>query len=202
MTDYTPDHYASRTYEKMKDVLMDPSAETPFVHYHMIRSHEGNITIWEKGLVGKDNEYVKTYGHYHIGKLDETYRVLCGEGIAIAQLRATDSNGNPIDDEIETAYAVRVKPGDEIYFAPNWGHLVVNTSNGFFATIDDSPVNFGKADEASLPGHADYESVKKMHGFCYYVVEKEGKPTLVKNSLYKKIPEIQIIDLADYPLKK
>jgi hypothetical protein len=38
-----------------------------------------------------------------------------------------------------------------------------------------------------MPGHADYEMVKKMRGFAYYVVEKEGKPSLVKNRLYKEI---------------
>ena len=40
--------------------------------------------------------------------------------------------------------------------------------------------------------HADYEPVKKLQGFAYYVVEKEGQPTLVKNTKYKTVPEASI----------
>ena len=200
--DFTDKHYAARLHEKMVDVLMDPSAPGPKVHYHMVRggSNQRNITIWEPGLVGK--EYIKTYGHYHVGKLDETYWVIFGEGIVLVQRRVLDSSGNPIDDEIEDAYAVHVKPGDAIYMPSEWGHLVVNISNTYFVTADDSPVNFDEENPVSFPGHADYEAVKKMQGFCYYIVNENGKPTLVKNEKYKKIPEIKIIEINEYPLKK
>lgn len=202
MTDFTKQHYAERTHQKMRDVLMDPDAQGPEVHYHMVRggSDQRNITVWEPGLVGQ--EYIKTYGHYHVGKLDETYWVIFGEGVVLVQKRAVDSSGNPIDDQIEKAYAVHVKPGDSIFIPAEWGHLVANISKTFFATADDSPVNFGDDDPVSLPGHADYEAVKKMQGFCYYVIEKDGSPALVKNPKYKKVPEISIIEVRDYPLKK
>ena len=39
-------------------------------------------------------------------------------------------------------------------------------------------VNFDEANPVSMPGHADYEPVKRMRGFAYYVVEKDGKPAL------------------------
>jgi glucose-6-phosphate isomerase len=200
--DFTTKHYAPRTYEKMQEVLMDPNAPGPQIQYHMVRggSAQRNITIWEPGTIG--GEYIKTYGHYHVGKLDETYWIIFGEGIAILQKRALDENGNYLDDQIEEVYAVHVKPGDAIYIPSEWGHLVVNISKTYFATADDSPVNFDEANPVSMPGHADYEAVKKMQGFCYYVVEKDGQPTLVKNPKYKKIPDIQIIEIKDYPLKK
>ena len=38
-----------------------------------------------------------------------------------------------------------------------------------------------------MPGHADYEAVKKMHGFAYYVVEHNGAPALVANTLYTEV---------------
>jgi len=38
-----------------------------------------------------------------------------------------------------------------------------------------------------MPGHADYEPVKRMRGFAYYVVESGGKPALKKNPKYKEI---------------
>ncbi|MBI3282555.1 hypothetical protein HYZ70_00580 [Candidatus Curtissbacteria bacterium] len=202
MTDFTGQHYASRTHEKMREVLMDPSASSgPAVHYHMVRGGSGqrNITIWEPGIVG--GEYIKTYGHYHVGKLDETYWVLFGEGVVLVQKRA-GGNENPVDDEIEEVYAVHVRVGDSLFIPAGWGHLVANISKTFFVTADDSPVNFEEVDPVSLPGHADYEAVKKMQGFCYYIVEKDGKPVLVKNEKYKKAPVIEIIEASDYPLKK
>ena len=57
--------FADRKHEKMKEVLMDPSAQGPEVHYYMIRggSDKRNITVWESGTVA--GEYIKTYGHYH-----------------------------------------------------------------------------------------------------------------------------------------
>lgn len=200
MKDYTKQHYAERTHEKMRDVLMEPNAEGPAVHYHMVRggSDQRNITIWEPGKVRE--EYIKTYGHYHVGKLDETYWVLFGEGIVLVQKRTVDGSGKLVNNEIDQMYAVHVKAGDSIFIPAEWGHLVANISKTFFVTADDSPVNFEEVDPVSLPGHADYEAVKAMQGFAYYVVERDGKPTLVKNEKYKKVPELEIIEAKDYPL--
>ena len=79
---------------------------------------------------------------------------------------------------------------------PGHGHLVVNTGTTWLVTADDSPVE-GTGDNASMPGHADYETVKKMRGFAYYVVEKDGKPALVANPLYK---EVQKTDFGGIPV--
>jgi glucose-6-phosphate isomerase len=183
-----PKHYAARTHEKMREVLMDPNGVGPAVHYYMIRGgkEQKNITVWEPGAVS--GEYIKTYGHYHVGKLDENYWIIFGEGIAILQKLAVDEKGNMIPDIVEEFKAVNVKTGDNIYMPPGYGHLLVNTGTTYFVTADDSPVDFGeKKDEASMPGHADYSLVQKMQGFAYYVVEKNGKPALVKNKKYKEI---------------
>jgi len=181
-------HYAARTHEKMAEVLMDPKGIGPEIHYYMIRGgkDQKNITVWESGTIS--GEYIKTYGHYHVGKLDETYWIIFGTGIALLQKLAVDENGNMIPDVVEEFKAVNVKTGDEVYMPPGYGHLVVNIGTTYFATADDSPVDFGeKKDEASMPGHADYELVKKMQGFAYYVVENNGKPALKKNPRYKEI---------------
>jgi glucose-6-phosphate isomerase len=184
--------FADRPHEKMKEVLMDPSAKGPEIHYYMIRGgvDKKNITVWETGTVGK--EYIKTYGHYHVGQLDETYWIVNGEGIVLLQTRREDSNGRPIDDEIETFKAIKVKAGDHVFIPSGTGHLVVNIGKNWLVTVDDSPVNFEEVDPVSLPGHADYEPVKKLQGFAYYVVEEDGKPKLVKNTKYKIIPEASI----------
>lgn len=187
--------FAERTHEKMKEVLMEPNAPGPEVHYYMIRggTTKTNITVWEVGKVGR--EYIKTYGHYHVGKLDETYTVLQGEGIVLLQKRRRDQNGNPVDDDIEEFKAIHVIKGDSVFIPSEVGHLVVNIGNTWLVTSDDSPVNFEERDPVSLPGHADYEAVKKMRGFAYYVIEQDGKPTLVRNPLYKKVPPAQITPL-------
>lgn len=187
--------FAERTHEKMKEVLMEPNAPGPDVHYYMIRggTNKTNITVWEVGKVG--SEYIKTYGHYHVGKLDETYTVLQGEGIVLLQKRKRDASGNPIDDEIEEFSAIRVIKGNSVFIPSEVGHLVVNTGNTWLVTSDDSPVNFEERDPVSLPGHADYEPVKKLRGFAYYAVEQDGKPTLVRNPLYKTVPPAQITSL-------
>jgi glucose-6-phosphate isomerase len=184
---------ANRTHEKMKEVLMNPEAFGPELHYYMIRggSEKKNITVWENGTVG--GEYIKTYGHYHIVDFKETYWVLEGEGVLLLQTRQKDENGNYIDDKIESFKAMKVKAGDKIEIPSFAGHLVVNTGKTWFVTSDDSPVNLD--DSASMPQHADYEAVKKMKGFAYYVVEKDGLPTLVKNENYSSVPEASIIEL-------
>lgn len=193
-----PKHLATRSHEKMQEVLMDPQTPGPSVHYYMIRGDmkEGrgnNITVWEPGTVGK--EYIKTYGHYHVGRLDETYWFLAGKGIALLQKLATDREGNMIADVVEEFKAIPVKSGDELFIPAGSGHLVVNTGKDFLVTSDDSPVNFDEVNPASLPGHADYELVKQMRGFAYYVIEHEGKPALVKNKLYKEIRKSELAGL-------
>ncbi|OGG57856.1 hypothetical protein A2853_01850 [Candidatus Kaiserbacteria bacterium RIFCSPHIGHO2_01_FULL_55_17] len=183
--------YAARTHEKMKEVLMSPDAPGPAIHYYMIRggSEKRNITIWEAGTVG--GEYIKTYGHYHVDELDETYWILAGEGVVLQQ-KLVDPK---VPDVVEEFKAILVKAGDSVYMPPNVGHLAVNVGKTWFVTADDSPVA-GTGDSASMPVHADYESVKKMRGFAYYVVERDGKPVLVPNKLYKEVKKSDLGGLA------
>lgn len=174
--------YAARTHEKMRDVLMDQEAVGPAIHYYMIRggSKKRNVTILETGTIG--GEYIKTYGHYHVGDLDETYWFKVGEGVALLQKLADPSDPSVVEE----FKAVQVKAGDEVYMPPGYGHLMVNTGKQWLVMVDDSPVE-GAEDSASMPGHADYEPVKKMQGFAYYVVEHDGMPALRRNPKYTEV---------------
>jgi len=180
-------HYAARDHAKMREVLMDPNGAGPAIHYYMIRGgrDQRNITVWEPGTIS--GEYIKTYGHYHVGTLDETYWILFGTGIILKQKRASGEQGKPCSDVIDEFIAIPVKPGDSVYMPSGYGHLAVNTGSTYFVTADDSPVNFDEANPVSIPGHADYEPVKKMRGFAYYVVEHQGKQALKLNPRYKAI---------------
>ncbi len=192
---FAANHYGPRTHEKMKEVLMDPQGVGPAFHYYMIRGGkiQRNITVWEVGTIS--GEYIKTYGHYHVGKLDETYWILYGQGIGIEQTLVSDKDGNMIADKVAEIKIIPVKTGDSVYFASGHGHLFVNIGETYFVTADNSPVNFEKKDEASLPGHADYTLVQKMQGFAYYIVEHEGKPALVKNKRYSEIRKEELAGL-------
>ena len=184
--------YAARTHEKMQEVLMSPDASGPAIHYYMIRggSKKRNVTVLETGTVG--SEYIKTYGHYHIGDIDETYWFSSGQGIVLQQKLADSTQA----DVVEEFKAIRVTAGDSVYMPPGYGHLMVNVGSTWLVMTDNSPVD-GADDSASMPGHADYEMVKEMHGFAYYVVEKDGTPALVANPLYK---EVRSTDLGGIPV--
>lgn len=184
--------FADRPHEKMREVLMNPDAHGPEIHYYMIRGGKDkkNITIWETGTVG--GEYIKTYGHYHVGELNETYWIIQGEGIVLLQTRKNDQQGNPIDDEIDTFRAIKVKTGDHIFIPSGTGHLVANVGKTWLVTADDSPVNFEEVDPVSLLGHADYEPIKKLQGFAYYLVQENNKPKLIRNNKYKIVPPAEI----------
>ena len=186
--------YAARTHEKMQEVLMRPEAKGPAIHYYMVRggSQKRNVTVLETGTIGglpaapgrpaQAGEYIKTYGHYHLGDLSETYWFVEGEGVALLQKRVSDDDPSVIEE----FQAVRVKAGDSVFMPAGHGHLMVNTGKTWLVLVDDSPVE-GIQDSASMPGHADYKPVQEMQGFAYYVVEKDGAPALVRNKRYKEI---------------
>jgi oxalate decarboxylase/phosphoglucose isomerase-like protein (cupin superfamily) len=176
----------------MMDVLRDTTASGPAIHYYMIRggADKKNITIWEPGLVGA--EYIKSYGHYHVADFDEQYEILVGEGMVLLQMRGTDASGAPLDEIITSFRALRVKAGDIVNIPQRAGHLMVNTGTTWLVTRDNSPVNLEEVDAVSRPAHADYAPFKKMHGAAYYVIEKNGVPTLEKNSRYTQVADATI----------
>jgi len=179
----------------MKDVLMDPNAPTLNEHYYMIRgdNEDRNITVWESGTVG--DEYVKTYGHYHRGDGDETYWILFGRGIALLQKRAVEGE-TPLSDSIEEFTVTHINQGDMLFVPPRFGHCLVNTGPSFLVTADNN-VAHAQEGPASAPVENDYEPIKEMRGFAYYVIQHNGEPTLVKNSRYKNI---QHEDLGGLPV--
>lgn len=180
-------HYAHRTDEKMREVIMDPNGVGPAIHYYMIRGgvEQKNITVWEPGTIS--GEYIKTYGHYHIGELSETYEIIYGQGVALLQKLAEDEKGEMIANAVAEFKAMPVKAGQTVFMPTKFGHLLANTGKTYLVTADDSPVDFNDREPAGLPGHADYELVKKMRGFAYYVIKHKGGVALKKNPLYKTI---------------
>lgn len=164
-------HLTTRTRERMQDVLMSPHAESPEVHYYMIggAGKAPNITIWEHGCI--DGEYIKTYGHYHRGELEDTYRVLSGEGVVLLQKAGTT------DDVIEDFKVLPCRAGDVLSMPSGYAHVIVNTGGTYLVT----------SDEPHGVGSADYEPLKRLQGMAYYVVLRDGAPALLKNPRYTDI---------------
>ncbi len=185
--EFVPTPFVQKTFEQMKDVLMDPKANAPEIFYYMTRGgiDQRNITVWEPGTVG--GEYIKSYGHYHIGDLNETYWILFGEGVALLQKMELDKDGKIVPNEVLEFRVIKVKAGDTIKIPKGFGHVFVNTGRTFFVTADDTDVIFDNKTPQKYSGHTDYEAVKEMCGFAYYVVEQKGLPVLRKNNNYKGI---------------
>lgn len=192
-TDFTnvAKHLATRTQEAMRPVMMTPDADGPAVWYYMIRGgkDQHNVTVWEPGTAG--GEYIKTYGHYHVGQLDETYTIAEGQGVLLMQKLAQSADGQLDPLHVTEFKAIPVKAGDKQFIPAGYGHLVVNTGSTYLVTIDDSPVDFDERDPVSLPGHADYQLVKQAKGFAFYVVEHDGQPALLKNPTYRTVEAVE-----------
>lgn len=183
----------ARSHEEMRDVLKNPDASGPKEHYYMVRGgkERGNVTIWVSGKVG--DEYIKTFGHYHTWDFGERYQILSGEGIALMQKRAV-VGGTPSDDTIEEFVVLPLKAGDVLDIPIGFGHMLANIGEQFLVSLDNSPSD---PDTEKVRPHADYEPIRRMHGFAYYLVEHDGKPALVKNSQYGEIAKT---DFAGIPV--
>jgi oxalate decarboxylase/phosphoglucose isomerase-like protein (cupin superfamily) len=101
-----------------------------------------------------------------------------------------------IADTVEEFKAIPVKTGDEVFMPSGFGHLLANIGTTYFATADNSPVDFEDRAPSSFPGHADYKPVKEMQGFAYYIVEHNGASALKKNPHYKEIKKEDLGDLS------
>ena len=182
----TPD---IRYLDDMKKVCYDQewfaSAEN-FELYFMYRGIEKkngiryDITVIPANMLG--NEFVKTKGHYHIGKYQEVYTVLEGQAIYLMQKKK-------IDDEIEDIYVVKAKKGDVVVIPSDYGHITINPSS-----IEDLKM----ANWIDSDCKSDYSLFENFKGDCYYYLATENGASWVKNEHYKNIPDLRF----EEPLKE
>lgn len=166
-------NFSIRKLTEMREVLQDPTAAGPEEVYFMIRG-KPNITVLVPGKLGE--EFCKTYGHYHFHDEPEHYKVLHGEGIFLFQKKGEN------EAAIEDVQIKKVKAGETVEVPKGYAHLMINTGNEFLITADDAPTDA----ETKMN---DYEPIRKMQGFCYYIVEENGEMKFIKNPRYKKVPE-------------
>jgi glucose-6-phosphate isomerase len=114
-------------------------------------------TVLHPGKVGR--EYYFTKGHFHAKEpTSEVYFGLRGNGTILLQTREGRVASLPIE------------AGRAVYIPPRWAHRSINTGRGKMAFLAIYP---------SDAGH-DYEAIKRS-GFARLLVERDGKPTLIKN---------------------
>jgi glucose-6-phosphate isomerase len=181
LKDITPD---IRKLYDIKNVLHDQEwfkTADDFDVYFMYRGLEEkdgiryDITVIPSAMLG--SEFVKTKGHYHIGKYGEVYTVLEGEAIYLMEKKKGK-------EEIEDVYAVKAQKGDIVIIPAFYGHVTINPSQ----TKELKMANW-----VSPQCKSDYSLYEKMQGACYYYLTTGW----TKNSNYKQVPELRF----EEPLK-
>jgi len=183
----TPD---IRHLNDMREVIYDKEwLETTndselYYMYRNIEKKDGiryDITVIPPNMFGE--EFVKTKGHYHIGKYQEIYSVLEGEAIYLMQKRAfvktTDIQERKYD-KIEDVFAVKAQKGDVVIIPSFYGHVTINPSK---------TKKLKMANWVSPYCKSDYSLYEKMRGACYYYLETGW----VKNKNYKIVPELRFV---------
>lgn len=155
--------------EKAFDGLIKVRTEPVYEFYELDLPETGSHLLFGTSIVypGKvGNEYFMTKGHFHtILETAEVYYCLSGEGYMLME----DPEGNWA--------AERLTPGQAVYVPPRYAHRSINTGTTPLVTFF-----VFRADA----GH-DYGTIAEK-GFRKLIVEKEGKPVIVDNPKWKRIP--------------
>jgi glucose-6-phosphate isomerase, archaeal len=190
-----------RKFSEMQPVLFDRNAKSDrddmyYVYRGICMSEDENkiaglhltydVTVLPPLMLGE--EYNKTVGHYHANiegtKIahPEMYEVLNGKGLFLLQKMDADMKN------VVTILAIEGKTGDKIIYPPNYGHIIVNTSDEPLVTA-----NWLSTDYKPL-----YEPVKDRQGMAIYVIKgTDGAVTFVKNENYADQPLMRPINTTE-----
>jgi glucose-6-phosphate isomerase len=187
LSNLTPD---VRYLDDMRKVLFDrsfaessPNCELYYM-YRGIEEKNGlryDILTMPAKMLGK--EFLKTKGHYHVGKYGEVYIVLEGKAIFLLQKAKNDQ-------EIEDVVAVKAEKGDVVVVPSYYGHVTTNCSES---------QEMKMANWVSLDCKSDYLPYEEKQGACYYYIKDpvSGEAKWIKNPNYKSVPELRF----EEPLK-
>lgn len=187
-----------RTLKDLSPVLFQKPKNLESEVYYVIRDadllhgSEPNITIIPPHKINQ--EFPKTFGHYHNHGETETYRVLYGKASLLIQKPVNNPNFTPHSfsdgglpnhlnyNQIAEVKLLRAKAGQSLKVPAGFGHCLINLSQDLLVTADW---------ESENAGHI-YEPIQKLHGFCYYIVEENGRPKAIKNNNYQKVPDFKL----------
>ncbi|NIT04358.1 hypothetical protein GTO10_05595 [Candidatus Saccharibacteria bacterium] len=168
-------HITVRKIEEMKEVCLEPKAielKDSDEAYWVIREPGRNLTIFAPYRLGR--EFPKTYGHFHVPPYEETYKVLYGKAAFLIQ---------KMEGEKVSEVQFKVLEEGESFTVPlGFGHTMLNLGDDYVITMDDhDPKHFEN----------DYSLIKKLRGFAYYIVEKDGGWESIPNENYKNLPPLK-----------
>ncbi len=120
------------------------------------------LTVLHPGKVG--GEYYMTKGHFHaVLETAEIYTTLQGRGMLVME----NPDGN--------SAVMEFLPGRTLYIPPQWAHRSVNTGSQDLVFSYIYPAHSGH----------DYGTIEQ-HGFRKRVIDVDGEPTVIDNSLYTR----------------
>ncbi|MBI2020894.1 glucose-6-phosphate isomerase [Candidatus Giovannonibacteria bacterium] len=169
---------SNRMISDMTSVLKNPgNAKGNQVLYTMNRDMYNlgalRYDITEMPPLKIGEEFAKTLGHYHIGPDPELYEILEGHAYFLFQKYEEDPA------IIKEVYIVEALAGEKVAILPHFGHFLINVGNALLKTANwVSEVKY------------DYETVKKLRGACYYILDKGQNIEFEKNPNYKFVPDL------------
>ena len=179
----------ARTIEEMREVLMDPSVDSPHGLYFMYRdvhllkdsgllkqyNLRYDVTVIKPDLLGR--ELMKTAGHYHPGSFGELYEVVSGRAFCMLQKHAAQDY-KIIEDVIFVEAAV----GQKIVIPSGYGHILINPGPGALVTSNWVSSRFA----------SEYDLYKKAKGAAYYLTLGSNKKIeFSQNSSFKELPALR-----------
>jgi len=165
-----------RYLNDMKLVLYDQKWAKTAPNFELYYMHRGikqkgefryDITVIPPKMLGK--EFIKTKGHYHIGKHKEIYQVLKGQAVFLMQKG---------ENEIKDVYAVKAKEKEWIIIPSYYGHITINPSQTKTLKI---------ANWVSCKCKSNYTPIQRKKGAGYFYTKNGWK----KNKNYKKVPKLR-----------
>lgn len=171
-----------RKFEEQKDVLRN-SGKALDAELYWVFNETTSQGKWENTTILNNikinQEFNKTYGHYHGTSITETYEVVYGKGILILQ-KPLIENGVTNFSKIQNVYLIKVNTQQEIVISPEYGHSWSNVGDTPLILLDDWRA-----------GHSerDYEQMKNFNGMATYLIEESGEIKTEKNSNYEDVPD-------------
>jgi glucose-6-phosphate isomerase, archaeal len=172
----------AKTLDELKLVLKDPNSEGPDPAYWVFRDvkdsaaphgERSDITVLAAGKIGQ--EYVKTHGHYHLGDGLEQYKLLRGSAMVLMQKPTFNF------ESVEAVRLVRMPAGQLVDIPSGWGHTVINIGDEELILENFEPPTINQL----------YSAYQKLHGASYYVLERDGNPSIEPNTRYRNLPKLQ-----------
>jgi glucose-6-phosphate isomerase len=199
--------YGVRRLSAMAPVLEDPTCAGPDVMYwmyrntgkktcdHLLSQHHlrYDLSVYKHEMLGR--EFYKTSGHYHPNvphtsvPYPEVYEVSKGVATYVLQ-KVDDYRACPHEVKVLDFIVLRCEAGEKAIMPPDYGHITINATGKPMVTTNWVCSEF----------QSYYISTELCHGFAYYLVEENGKPTWVPNPHYKcELPPIRFARCKDVP---